>query len=58
MDDFLQIMAGSFIFAIGTLMGYSKGFVKGGIKGYDLGAKDMEKALFRELEKLKVDGII
>lgn len=58
MDDFLQIMAGSLIFAIGTLMGYSKGFIKGGIRGYNLGAKDMENALFGELEKLRNDGVI
>lgn len=58
MDEFIQILAGSFIFAIGTLMGYSKGFIKGGIRGYNLGAKDMEKALFGELEKLRKDGIL
>jgi len=40
------------------LMGYSKGFIKGGVKGYNLGAKDMEKALFGELEKLRKDGIL
>lgn len=39
-------------------MGYSKGFIKGGIRGYNLGAKDMENALFGELEKLRNDGVI
>ena len=58
MDDFLHIMAGAGLFAIGTLMGYSKGFIKGGIRGYNLGAKDMENALFGELEKLRNDGVI
>ena len=58
MDDFLHIMVGAGLFAIGTLMGYSKGYIKGGIRGYNEGAKNMEKALFGELEKLRNDGII
>ena len=58
MDEFLHITTGAFLFVIGTLMGYSKGYIKGGVKGYTEGAKDMEKALFGEIEKLRKDGII
>ena len=58
MDVFLQFVAGAGLVLCGFYFGYGKGFLRGALYGYKHGAREMEEALFGELEKLRKDGII
>ena len=43
---------------VGILIGFYLGWHRGALVGYKTGAVDTEKNIFKELVKLKQDGII